>query len=418
MNETSRSLHVTTLALALALALAVAGGAHAQHAVRMQLEDSTEITVTAASGVPEIPFRLVNNHVILPVSVDGLEFGAILDTGMPAAGLALFGSDRVESLDLTIDSSIQARARGAGGDGAAMPVRMAVDTSVEMPGVRLDGTRILLLPAFHYGGYHDGVIGYSLFERFVVELDYEASVMRLHEPGNYRAPAGALELPLTLRHNKPFVTVWVRPASGADPFDAEVVVDLGASHAISLNADKSESIELPGQSVATVLGRGLSGEVRGVVGRIAELGLAGAVLTDVLASFPIAEHQDPAGMDSYSGNLGSDVLRRFTTIFDYSRQRMLLVPNESFSEPFVFDRSGVRFDHDLTLRVVQVLPDSPAAESGIEVGDVVTHLNGEAVSGDDLYELREILRGSGEVRVSLEREGQALDKTLVLRKLI
>lgn len=414
----ARTLPPLALPLALVVGFAFGGGARAQHAVRMEMSDSTRITVTAPSGVPEIPFELINNHVIVPVSIDGFEFDAILDTGMPSPGLALFGGPRADALDLEIDPSIEAHARGAGGDGKALPVRMATDASLELPGVRLDRTRILLLPSFHYGGYHEGVIGYSLFERFVVELDYEASVMRLHDPAGYRPPEGARELPLTLRHNKPFVTVRVRPTPGAESFDAEVVVDLGASHAISLNTDESARIELPEKTVSTVLGRGLSGQVRGELGRVAELGLDGLVLTDVLASFPISQHQDPGGMDSFAGNLGSDVLRRFTTIFDYSGRRLLLVPNASFSEPFRFDRSGVRFDHDRTLRVREVLPGSPASESGIEVGDVLTHLDGTAVSGDDLYDVRAALRGSGEVRVSLDRKGRRLEKTLTLRRLI
>jgi hypothetical protein len=389
----------------------------AQHAVRMQMSDATEITVTAPEGVPEIPFKLINNHLILPITIQGQQFDAILDTGMPAPGLALYGGSRVEALELDIDPAMQVQVGGAGGDGRHKTAQMAMNASFELPGVEIDQTRIIVLPSFHFNGYHDGIIGYSLFDRFVVELDYDSSVMRLHDPASFEAPERARVLPFTLRNNKPFVTVQVTP-NGGEPYAAEVVVDLGAAHAISLNTGESPSIRRPADSIETVLGRGLLGEVHGQVGRIAQLGLDDIVLENVLASFPVEEHQNPSGMNSYAGNLGSEVLRRFTTIFDYSRERMLLIPNESFSEPFLFDRSGVRFDHDQTLRVEQVLPGSPAAEAGIEVGDVVTHLDGDALSGEDVYDLREALRGSGEVRITLLRADQALEKRLTLRQLI
>jgi len=351
------------------------------------------------------------------VSIDGESFRVVLDTGMPAPGLALYGGPRVDALDLDIDPEMRAQVGGAGGDGKRQTAQIATGASFDLPGVAIDETQVIVLPAFHFNVYHDGIMGYSLFKRFVVELDYDASVMRLHDPESYQAPEAARVLPFTLRGNKPFVTVQVTPTGGG-PYDAKVVVDLGASHAISLNTDESEQIVLPENSITTVLGRGLSGEIEGEVGRIAELGLDGAVLKNVLASFPVSDHQNPSGMNSSAGNLGSEVLRRFTTIFDYSRERMLLIPNGSFSEPFLFDRAGVRFDHDQTLQVQQVLPGSPAEKAGIEVGDVVTHLDGEALSGKDVYDLRKALRGDGEVTLALRRGDQAFEKRLTLRQLI
>jgi hypothetical protein len=408
---------VSILAGALALTFTLPWHVSAQQPVRMQMSDATEITVTAENGVPEIPFEITNNHLLLPVTIDGEEFDVVLDTGMPAPGLALYGGPRVEALDLNIDPGMRAQVRGAGGKGEGKTAQLAVDESLELPGVRLDGTRFIIMPPSHFGAYHQGVIGYSLFNRFVVELDYDRGVMRLLEPADYEPPEGAHVLPLTMRHNVPYTRIRVTPVGG-EPYETEVVVDLGASHAISLNTEGGEQISVPEGSLTTVLGRGLSGEILGEVGRIAELDLGGAVLPNLVASFPESQYQNPRGIDSLGGNLGSEGLRRFTTVFDYTHGRMVLVPNDSFSEPFLFDRSGVRFDHDGTLVVRGVLPGSPAAAAGIEVGDRLTHLNGEEVAGEDLYDVRDVLKGDGEISVLLERGGERLEKSLTLRRLI
>jgi hypothetical protein len=379
----------------------------------------TTFTVTAESGVPEIPFKLINNHLILPIRINGsTTVDTVLDTGMPTPGLALYEGPRTQDLELEFDPNIKAQVGGAGGKGALLTARIAHDASLELEGLSIEGVRIIALPELaNFGGYHDAIIGYSLFERFVVELDYDRGLVRLHEPAAYEAPADAHILPMTLRQRRPYVTVRVTPYGG-ETFDAEVVVDVGASHAISLNTGSSELITVPEKSLRTVLGRGLSGSVEGEVGRLATLELAGARLGDVMASFPVAEHQHPGRMDSRAGNLGSDVLRRFKTIFDYSREQMLLVPNESFAEPFEWDRSGLRVGVGRALEVESVIPGSPAEESGILVGDILTHIDGKAVTAADYGEIKEALIGTGEVRLTIERGEESLEKKVVLRRMI
>ena len=402
-----------------ALALGLVSGLDAQQRQRMSLPDTSTRTIEAEGGVAEIPFRLVNNHLIIPVSVNGSEpLDVVLDTGMPAAGLAIYDGPRLQSMDLDVDPSIQAQVGGAGGDGRRLMARIAMSESLSLPGLQIEGTRVIVLPEMpEMSGYHDGIIGYSLFGGFVVELDYDERVVRLHEPAAYRAPADGLIVPLTFHHRVPYADVTLEPTAG-EPFDTKVAVDLGASHAISLNRAHSDRIRLPANTLSAIIGRGVSGPVRGEVGRIAGLGLGGARLADVVATFPVSEHQNPRGIDSLGGNLGSDVLRRFNTTFDYAGERMILVPNRAHAEPFTFDRSGLRLALGEKLQVEGVIAGSPAEESGVEVGDLLTHVNGEPVGSADYGEVRATLMGSGEVRLKLERGGATLEKTVRLRRLI
>jgi len=410
-THTCRSLLLAALTLTL-----IGGRAEAQH--RMRMPDATDITVTASDGVPEIPFKLINNHLILPLSVNGSPpLDVVLDTGMPAPGLALYDSPEVAALELTIDPSMNARIGGAGGDGRHFSAQVAREESFAMPGLSADKVPVIIMPEMPgFTGYHDGIIGYSLFSRFVVELDYDNQVMRLLDPETYRAPEGSRTLPITLRSNLPYVTLGV--TLGGASFDAEVVVDLGASHAISLNTDEMEKIRVPERALTAVVGRGLSGPVKGEIARVPELRLAGARLENVVASFPVSEHQNPRGVDSLAGNLGSDVLRRFNTTFDYAGLRLILQPNTAYGEPFGYDRSGIRLGYGVELTIESLIEGSPADESGLRIDDVITHVNGAEVEGGDYGEVRKALMGSGEVRLSIRRGDETLDRSVSLRRLI
>ncbi|ANM28423.1 hypothetical protein ABI59_00430 [Acidobacteria bacterium Mor1] len=377
--------------------------------------------ITAESGTPDVPFSEINHHVILPVSVNGSEpLRVVLDTGMPMSGLVLYGGERADSLDLDFAEGMGVAVGGAGGHGERMTARMALDQRVELPGVTIDGMQIVVLPEFdHPVGYHDGIIGATLFERFVVELDNQRKRMRLHEPATYKAAEGARSVELEMRGNMPFVDAGVRIDAAGKSRPVHLVVDLGAGHALSLNTG-SEGVTLPAASVETVLGRGLSGEIHGKVGRVAHFDLGGAILEQVLTSFPVEEHQNPRGMDSRDGNLGNGLLRRFNVTFDYSRRRMLLEDTPEMGEPFLFDGSGLRLEsRNGALQVTGILAGSPAAEAGLREGDRLLSLDGESVAAGDLYDVREQLRRSGrQVSLTFGREEKRIPVKLELRELV
>jgi hypothetical protein len=400
------------------LVLITAGSVSAQHRVRMPANPTFE--VDTKDGFVSIPFELDSNHLIFPIRIKGTTFRVILDTGMPMSGLMLYDTDAVEKLDLRYGDDV-VRIGGAGSNGRHIEARMAHGVDVEIGGIQMnDATAIVMPPLPHFHGSHDGVIGYGLFNRFVVRIDNDRGVVEFHDPDSFSAPDSSTVVPLEIRGSFPFIDIAITTDDGKK-VPLKVVVDLGAGHALSLNVDDDSAFSVPNDSIRTVIGKGIGGPVDGQVGRIRRLDLAGENLTELVATFPDSHYQHPGGMDAHDGNLGNGVLRHFNVTFDYSRKRMVLERNERFDKPFEWDMSGMRLAPagHTGLRIEELVEDSPAARAGLEVNDVVSHVNGKAVSRDDVQSLRRMMKQEGAVvRISVTRDGEPLEVELKLRRLI
>ena len=410
----------TRVSLTLALILtAVTVSTYAQnHGAGIFTEP--EFEMRSDNGTVTIPFELVNNHLIIQVSLGGEAFDVILDTGMPISALMLYATDRVDELDLNY-GSMQVGVAGAGG-GDPISARLAQGETVDVGAIRMKNTTLLVMPPIPgISLYHQGIIGASLFENFVVGIDYDERKLHLHDPATYTSAKGAIEVPLAFHGSRrvPYVELKVKAASGQST-ELQVVVDLGASHTLSLNMDTIEQFGIPASNISRTIGHGVSGPVLGRVGRIAGLELGGFAFDNVVTTFPISEHQHPGGMDSKNGNLGSGILKRFNVTFDYANKRMLLEPNKSFEMPFEWDMSGMRLKPvDTGLRIDEVAAGSPAADAGLAVDDVLTHVDGEPVSNRNMFELREKMKRDGiEMNIKATREGRAVDVKMTLRRMV
>lgn len=122
-----------------------------------------------------------------------------------------------------------------------------------------------------------------------------------------------------------------------------------------------------------------------------------------------------------AGFIGAGILSRFTVDWDYERKTMTLTPNHRYGEPFKADASGLRLVAEKadwkTIRVAAVSPGGPAAEAGLEAGDVLQSIDGKAPP--PLYELTKLLAHPGaSVSVTILRSGKQSTMTIQLRRLV
>ncbi|MCK4408632.1 MAG: hypothetical protein KAW67_01015 [Candidatus Eisenbacteria sp.] len=200
--------------------------------------------VTATSEDLRIPFKVLANKVIFPVTVgDSRPLEIVLDTGSPLDGLLLYNSALLDSIELR--NPMSARVGGAG-SGAAQTAVMADSMSFRAGNVDFDGQRIVVLEGRALAGFpSDGVCGHSLFGSFVVELDYDRKMIFLHTPGEFSPDSTWTQLPITFKEN---TIPWVEVAVGvgdADSVAKSCYIDLASRETLEFLIRDGMKFELP-----------------------------------------------------------------------------------------------------------------------------------------------------------------------------
>jgi len=281
-----------------------------------------------SSPAPHIPFQLERNKIILPVTVgNSREFKVILDTGMSFEGLLLYNDGAI-----TLENAIEVLVPGAGAD-TPSTARMAESASFRVGDVEFTNQRIIVLQSETMKGFpSDGVTGYSLFGKYIVEVDYDNSLITLHQSERIEVDTSWRVLSLTFKDNKiPWIEATIN-TTGEQDVPVSLYIDLASSEALELLVREHMTFELPDDLEDTYLGRGLSGDIYGHEGKIPSLKLGSYELVDVLTAFAPAEVRSK--QEGADGILGNNTLRRFNCIYDYENQRLYIKPNSFFSELF------------------------------------------------------------------------------------
>lgn len=271
----------------------------------------------------------------------------------------------------------------------------------------------------------DGLVGSDLFNHYVVELDYLAGRIVLHNPQTYRYSGAGESVPLTKQDNHFFVAATIR-MPGCAQVDGRLLVDTGGAFvSVVLNAPFARANDLPASNQRTIADRslfGLGGETRVLVSRGTSLTLGKLVIAEPLVYLS----QDTGGAlasSDFDGIIGADLLRKFKVIFDYPRHRLIFEKTPNSLQRIEYDMSGIRLragGTDLrTFTVSQVLEDSPAAEAGLREGDVFTHINGTAASKFTLDEIYEMLKQPGrQFKLKFRRNGEPFFVKITTRRLV
>jgi len=367
-----------------------------------------------------VPFELVRNHIVVKARINGKEVRLAVDSGFGGDGAVLFGGPRIEELGLKFAG--QAVVQGAG-EGSAVPARFSTGNTIGLPGLDLTEQTFIVMPPDSARAvlfaHQDGTIGGSLFNHLVVAVNFDENVLRLSESNGFTYSGRGQKLAMTtLPDGAPCVSASVEMTPGsAAPLD--FVLDLGASHALSLHTQTDANIKIPTKAIRYSLGFGVQGEVLGYVGRIAGLHIGPYVLRDVVTSF--SESEPLAKIEGGRGNIGMGVIKRFNIIFDRAHGQIVVEPNSRFGEPFEFNMSGLQLSRTANrrYRVARIVPGSPGEDAGFLADDVVVEINGlaaDSVGPDDLEQI--LKKEGGVVAFGVERAGKRIALKVRLRRIV
>jgi predicted aspartyl protease len=370
-------------------------------------------------------FLLIKNLIIVPLYINGKgPFNFILDTGVNP--LIITDASIIDSLNLKSLRTTKLAGLGAGNDIEAylttqIHVRLESATMNNMP------TAILKQDIFnlsnHVGMRIYGLIGYYFFNSFTVKIKYATRRMIFALPEVDIKKKGE-RFPLEMISNKPYVQLFVSP-EGTNKTEVKMILDIGASHAISLEALNGRPFPLPKKTIRANLGVGFAGLISGRVGRMSRVEIGRFTFKNVLASFPeFTQAGAKTGILVRNGNVGSNLLKHFDLTIDYTKEEIYLKPNSIANATFEHDMSGMEVyvqqgNPDLYF-VGRVEPDSPAEEAGILTNDQLLTLNFKPVTDYNLDDIDHMLKAGDGKRVILQlgREDKMLYKILILKRRI
>jgi membrane-associated protease RseP (regulator of RpoE activity) len=200
---------------------------------------------------------------------------------------------------------------------------------------------------------------------------------------------------------------------------------------------------VPVKNFEDFLGKGFSGDIDGKRARITAFSFSKYDF-----KFPIVAFPDSSSIKSVRmvkdriGSVGGGILKRFSVVFDYKNEKLYLKKNSNFNIPFSYNKSGIEVRHNglqwvqETVKMETVpLPGSvtfdnsgrnttndfkykfelkpiyeisnirkksPAANSGLKVGDIIVKVNKTAVYNYSLEKLNEMFRAEEDKLIYLE----------------
>ncbi|MEP6495920.1 MAG: aspartyl protease family protein [bacterium] len=368
-----------------------------------------------------IPIEFWSNHIYVKVCANGRTLDFILDTG---AGATYIDMNNARAAGVKLGQTFSVGGAGAGQIGGARIDGQSLTiagTSITQP--IAEALDLSALPA-REGHRMDGILGADFITRNVMAIDYAKRELRLYDRTSFTYSGSGTTLPITFSESHPNVDGEIRLANG-ETLKGRFVIDVGSGNSLSLTKPFVEDNKLETKIVPLVRrsgGGGVGGAIISEFGRVAGLTLGGVTLNNVVTQLVVDSGGVFAQRGSWVGNIGGDILRRFTVYFDYTGKRLILEPNEAIAEAFETDMSGLQTvlnDSLTTLRVDFVLPGSPAADAGLVRGDDIVSVDGVEAATRARALMRDRFRRSGEhVKLVIRRGGETKTVELVTRRLV
>lgn len=372
----------------------------------------------------EIPIEIHNNLVVVPVLLNGmLPLKFIVDTGVRTAIL----TEKTYTDILNLSYSRKYTIAGPGGENI-IEAYVTNGVELQLPGVNGRGHALLVLQEDYLelrnnlGTDVHGVLGYELFSRFVVKVDYRQKTLTLMLPEKLKPGRKYECIPISIEDTKPYINIGLTQSNG-EKKKMKFLVDSGASHSLLIEPKSDSTIDVPINSASCVVGRGLGGAIRGKTGRVKELEIGNYKMENVIANFPDPNsYMDTLklGTTFRNGTLGGEILSRFTVIYNFSQEKIYLKKNADFKKGFYYNLSGLtvraKGNRLNTFEITDIRKFSSSDKAGLKIGDQIISVNGLSVTDLDLNQLNGYLnlRPGKKVLVSVKRNNELVSAKMVL----
>lgn len=252
-------------------------------------------------------YKTFNNLIVLPVRInDSVKVNLILDTG--CRNLLLFGK-RFEKMFETVPN----RAIRFSGLGERSPLtgKLTLDNTVSIHTALGKRIPIVILRdrnVFTGRSGIDGIIGYDIFIRFEIELNTSSKQITFRPADLAEISADYIKVPLRIDDTRPLIQSKIFFSdSRTNAYD--IMLDTGSALGLLIRST-NESFFF--ENHLQVLGKGLNGEVRGIVMWAEKLILETFEIN--IANVGISR----SGWHTH-GSVGMQIIKDYIVVFNYCK---------------------------------------------------------------------------------------------------
>lgn len=274
-----------------------------------------------------VSFELINNLIVIPLKVNGYEAKFVLDTGVRTP--LLFNQNLKSELKIKPGRTITFSGAGSG---QLVKGKVLSGLEIEIGGLQGFGLSLVALDdkpdlPFDKKKPVDGVIGYQLFSKFIISIDYQRKELTFIKSIRAFNKDSFEVIPMKLNDTKPYIYSKVN-IEGKSEVLVKLLIDTGANHALLLESESHQEINPPKNARREQLGVGLAGPIQGKRGEIEKLRIKGFIIQKVNTSFPFkGNYAEVEQIDGRNGTLGNQVLSQFHVVFDYKNEKIYLKKN-------------------------------------------------------------------------------------------
>jgi hypothetical protein len=256
-----------------------------------------------------------------------------------------------------------------------------------------------------YGEKIDGIIGFSLLSRYIFDINFDSSLIKIYSPGKFKYVRGGTMMYPT------FSRLMAHTVSIKDKLKiaTNVYFDSGAGLSLLLtdNFLKDNNFLLSRRKPVVTEVQGLNGKKKMRLTVVKRLQIGPYYFRNV----PTNLYDDEENVTSYpytAGLLGNDILRRFNITLNYASREIYLIPNDSFDDPFDYAYTGMTlFAYDNKVIIDDIVSKSPAEKAGLKNGDEVICVSKDCSGRIQVYE--NLLQKAREsIKIIVSRDGKLL----------
>ncbi|WP_291726340.1 aspartyl protease family protein [Bernardetia sp.] len=369
-----------------------------------------------------LKFKLINNLIVIPVRIndsDTLHF--ILDSGVE--NMLITELSLGDKLQVSYLKEIELSGLGSG---EKLMAYASPDNNFNISGIIGHHQDLLILKEdiFHlssrFGMRIHGIMGYGIFADFIVKVNYESATITFYNKRKYKYKPHKkdIRIPIEIINAKPYI--WAKVEQDSAEVPVKLLIDTGGGHAIWLDVSSSEKLQIPQKKKQAYLGKGMRGDITGYLGRSSKLILKDIELKKVTTAFPDSTSiATVRGQGQRNGSLGSEILRRFHVIMNYSNNTMILRPNRNFKAEFNYNMAGIELSTPVPGSAIYLVSniekDSPVANLDIKKNDQIVSINGTNINKFTIHQIYELFRSKEgrKIELRLRRNGDVFDERTI-----